>query len=186
MGMEVHFAFSSVCGGVSQVIVLPWFKMMFENGEYIYMLVWGFGLAGRALGGLIHYRIQIPPKYRYSIALAIYVIISVNEGIYLFFPVPVMIVLCFIIGIGGITSYTIRLSATQSYVPDERKGRFNGAFNVLSTAGVLVGELVAGSLSLIMPERIVLLSVMLLCALAALVFIGGGRKYVAPIYNRVG
>ena len=50
----------------------------------------------------------------------------------------------------------------------------------------LVGELAAGSLSLIMPERIVLLSVMLLCALAALVFIGGGRKYVAPIYNRIG
>ena len=186
LAIAVYFAFSSVCGGVSQVIVLPWFKMTFENGEYIYMLVWGFGLAGRALGGLVHYRMRIPPKYRYSLALAIYVIISVNEGIYLFFPIPVMILLCFIVGIGGITSYTIRLSATQSYVPDERKGRFNGAFNVLSTAGALVGELAAGSLSLIMPERIVLLSVMLLCALAALVFIGGGRKYVAPIYNRIG
>lgn len=186
LAIAVYFAFSSVCGGVSQVIVLPWFKMTFENGEYIYMLVWGFGLAGRALGGLVHYRTRIPPKYRYSLALAIYVIISVNEGIYLFFPIPVMILLCFIVGIGGITSYTIRLSATQSYVPDERKGRFNGAFNVLSTAGALVGELAAGSLSLIMPERIVLLSVMLLCALAALVFIGGGRKYVAPIYNRIG
>ena len=186
LAIAVYFAFSSVCGGVSQVIVLPWFKMTFENGEYIYMLVWGFGLAGRALGGLVHYRIRIPPKYRYTLALAIYVIISVNEGIYLFFPIPVMILLCFIVGIGGITSYTIRLSATQSYVPDERKGRFNGAFNVLSTAGALVGELAAGSLSLIMPERIVLLSVMLLCALSALVFIGGGRKYVAPIYNRVG
>ena len=186
LAIAVYFAFSSVCGGVSQVIVLPWFKMTFENGEYIYMLVWGFGLAGRALGGLVHYRIRIPPKYRYSLALAIYVIISINEGIYLFFPIPVMILLCFIVGIGGITSYTIRLSATQSYVPDERKGRFNGAFNVLSTAGALVGELAAGSLSLIMPERIVLLSVMLLCALAALAFIGGGRRYVAPIYNRVG
>ena len=31
---------------------------------------------------------------------------------------------------------------------------------------------------------VVLLAVMLLCALAAAVFIGGGRKHVALIYNR--
>ena len=113
-----------------------------------------------------------------------YLVISVLEGVYLFTPVPVMMIFCFIVGIGGITSYTIRISATQSYVPDERKGRFNGAFNMLSTAGALLGEVLAGVLTLLIPERVVLLAVMLLCALAAAVFIGGGRKHVAPIYNR--
>ena len=95
-----------------------------------------------------------------------------------------MMVMCFIVGVGGITSYTIRISATQSYVPDERKGRFNGAFNMLSTAGALVGEVLAGSLALIMSERVVLLVAMLLCALAAIVFIGGGKEHVSYIYNR--
>ena len=184
LAIAIYFAVSSICGGVSTVIVLPWFKAAFPNGEYMYMLVWGMALAGRAIGGLIHYRIKIPTKYRYAAALAVYVLISVNEGIYLFTPIPVMMLLCFIVGIGGITSYTIRISATQSYVPDERKGRFNGAFNMLSTAGALLGELAAGTLSLIMPERIVLLSVMLLCALAAIVIIGGGKEHIAPIYNR--
>ena len=148
------------------------------------MLVWGMALVGRAVGGLIHYRIRIPPKYRYTTALAVYIIISAAEGIYLFTPIPVMMLFCFIIGIGGITSYTIRVSATQSYVPDERKGRFNGAFNMLSTAGALIGELVAGTASQVMPERILLMTVMLLCAAAAIVFIGGGGKYVAVVYNR--
>lgn len=184
LAIAVYFAVSSICGGVSTVIVLPWFKSAFPNGEYVYMLVWGMALAGRAIGGLIHYRIKIPPKYRYAIALAVYVLISLNEGIYLFTPIPVMMLLCFIVGIGGITSYTIRVSATQSYVPDERKGRFNGAFNMLSTAGALLGELAAGTLSLIMPERVVLLSVMLLCALAAIIIIGGGKENIACIYNR--
>ena len=184
LAVAVYFAFSSICGGVSTVIVLPWFKATFENGEYLYMLVWGTALAARALGGLIHYQINIPPKYRYQIALTVYVVISICEGIYLFFPIPVMMCLCFIVGIGGITSYTIRISATQSYVPDERKGRFNGAFNMLSTAGALAGEVLAGLLTLIVPERIVLLIVMLLCALAAVIFIGGGRTHVAYIYNR--
>ncbi len=184
LAVAIYFGFSSICGGVSTVIVLPWFKAAYPNGEYLYMLVWGMALVGRAVGGLIHYRIRIPPKYRYATALAVYVTISVAEGIYLFTPIPTMMLFCFIIGIGGITSYTIRVSATQSYVPDERKGRFNGAFNMLSTAGALIGELVAGTVSQIMPERILLMTVMLLCAAAAIVFIGGGGKHVAAVYNR--
>ena len=184
LAIAVYFAFSAVCGGVSSVLVLPWFKSTYENGEYLYMLVWGTALAARFIGGLIHYRIKIPSKHRFKTALIVYVVISVCEGVYLFTPIPVMMLLCFIVGIGGITSYTIRVSATQSYVPDERKGRFNGAFNMLSPAGALAGELAAGTLTLFIPERTLLLSVMLLCALAAIVFIGGGQRHVAPIYNR--
>lgn len=184
LAVAIYFFFSAICGGVSSVIVLPWFKSAFNNGEYYYMLVWGTALVGRAIGGLIHYRVTIPAKYRYTAALTVYLVISVLEGVYLFTPVPVMMIFCFIVGIGGITSYTIRISATQSYVPDERKGRFNGAFNMLSTAGALLGEVLAGVLTLLIPERVVLLAVMLLCALAAAIFIGGGKKHVALIYNR--
>ena len=184
LAVAIYFAFSAVCGGVSTVIVLPWFKGTYPNGEYLYMLVWGMALIGRALGGLVHYRVRIPPKHRYRTALTVYVVISLLEGVYLFTPIPVMMAMCFIVGVGGITSYTIRVSATQSYVPDERKGRFNGAFNMLSTAGALAGEVLAGGLTLVLPERVVLLGAMLVCALAALVFIGGGREHVAYIYNR--
>ena len=184
LAVAIYFFFSAICGGVSSVIVLPWFKSAFNNGEYYYMLVWGTALVGRAIGGLIHYRVTIPAKYRYTAALSVYLVISVLEGVYLFTPVPVMMIFCFIVGIGGITSYTIRISATQSYVPDERKGRFNGAFNMLSTAGAMLGEVLAGVLTLLIPERVVLLAVMLLCALAAAIFIGGGKKHVALIYNR--
>ncbi len=184
LSIAVYFFFSAICGGVSSVIVLPWFKGMYENGEYLYMLVWGMALVGRALGGLIHYRVNIPARNRFNTALTVYIVISVLEGVYLFTPIPVMMAMCFLVGIGGVTSYTIRISATQSYVPDERKGRFNGAFNMLSTLGALLGEVLAGALTVLVPERLVLLSVMLLCALAAVAVIGGGRRYVAPIYNR--
>ena len=184
LAIALYFAFSAITGGVSTVIVLPWFKSVYENGEYLYMLVWGMALVGRAIGGMVHYRVNIPPQYRYRTALTVYIVISVLEGVYLFTPIPVMMALCFIVGVGGITSYTIRISATQSYVPDERKGRFNGAFNMISTAGALLGEVLAGGLTLLLPERVVLLGAMLLCALAAIVFIGGGREHVAYIYNR--
>ena len=184
LAVAAYFAFSSICGGVSSVIILPYFKKTFENGEYWYMFVMGFSLAGRALGGLLHYRITIPAPVRYGLALAVYIVINLFEGTFLFFPVPVMMLMCFIVGVCGITSYTIRVSATQSYVPDGRKGRFNGAFGMLSTLGALTGEFAAGAMTVFYPERTVLLSSMLLCTLAALVFIGGGRRFVAPIYNR--
>ena len=184
LAIAAYFAFSSICGGVSSVIILPYFKKTFENGEYWYMFVMGFSLAGRALGGLLHYRITIPAPVRYGLALAVYIVINLFEGPFLFFPVPVMMLMCFIVGVCGITSYTIRVSATQSYVPDGRKGRFNGAFGMLSTLGALIGEFAAGAMTVFYPERTVLLSSMLLCTLAALIFIGGGRRFVAPIYNR--
>ena len=148
------------------------------------MLVWGTALVGRAIGGGIHYIMNIPVHLKYRVALAVYIVISLMEAFYLFFPVPVMMAMCFMVGIGGVTSYTIRISATQSYVPDEKKGRFNGVFNMINTVGCLFGELLAGALTIIMPERIVLMSALLLCALAAVVFIGGGHKEVSRIYNR--
>ena len=184
LAIAAYFAFSAICGGVSSVIVLPYFKSTFPNGEYWFMFVMAFSLAGRAIGGMIHYRLKIPAAYRYAIALAVYIVISICEGVYLFFSFPVMMLLCFIVGIGGVTSYTIRISATQSYVPDEKKGRFNGAFNMLSTVGALIGEFAAGILTESFSERIILLTAMLLCALAAVVFIGGGKKHVEIIYNR--
>ncbi len=185
LAIAAYFAVSSMCGGVSGVIVLPYFKNTFTDGEYVYMLVWGCSVFARAIGGSIHYKFQIPAKWRYTIALCVYVTISMFEGLYLFTPVPVMMALCFCIGLGGVTSYTIRISATQSYVPHEKKGRFNGAFNMLNTIGALSGELLAGALALILPERVVLSCAMFSCALAAVVIIGGNKRHVAPIYNRV-
>ena len=183
--VALYFAVLAVTGGVSSVISLPYFKNTFDNGEFVYMLVWGCSLAGRAIGGGIHYKTVIPAAKRYAVALAVYVINALNEGFYLFFPVPVMMVMCFFIGLGGVTSYTIRISATQSYVPDEKKGRFNGAFNMLFMAGALIGEMTGGLASQVLPERTVLLIAMLIQAAMALVIIGGAKEEVSRIYNRL-
>ena len=182
--VAIYFAVSSLANGASSVITLPYFKSTFENGEYIYMLVWGMAIFGRAIGGGIHYKMSLPVQKKYSIALTVYVIISLCEGFYLYCPLPVMMASCFLTGILGVTSYTIRISATQSYVPDEKKGRFNGAFNMLNTVGSFTGNLLAGALTAFLPARGVLTGFMLIAVAAAILVIGGGRKSVAAIYNR--
>lgn len=183
LAIAVYFLFSFLSSGMTGVVTLPYFRNTFENGEYVFMLTWGMASAARFIGGLLHYRFQLPEKARYGIALMVYISISLLEGAYLFFPVPIMMCMTFTTGILGVTSYTIRISATQKYVPDEKKGRFNGAFNTLCTSGMVVGQAAAGAMSLVMGERAVVVIANALCLLAAIVVIGGSRKAVSRIYN---
>ena len=184
LAVTLYFTAMSVAGGASQVITLPWFKGAFDNGEYLYMFVSIFSVIGRSLGGVIHYKIQLPAAKKFGIALFVYVSISIVEAFYLYTPLYSMAIGSFIIGIFGVTSYNIRVSATQSHVPHEMKGRFNGAFFMLNTVGALTGELLAGVLSEAIPMRATLMVFMLFNALSALVIIGGNKKHVAPLYNR--
>ena len=69
-------------------------------------------------------------------------------------------------------------------MPDDTKGRFNGAFQVLSTSGALIAEFFAGVLTIYMDQRVVLLLFELLSVGAVIVFVGFNARYVKPIYNR--
>ena len=148
------------------------------------MTTWGFSVAGRGIGGLLQYKIKYPAAIKYGLAFAVYCAVNVLEGSYLYLPVNGMRAACFLVGILGVTSYTIRSSATQSYVPDDRKGRFNGAFLMLTTSGSLLGELLAGVCTAFLPMRTVLALFMGVALVAAFVIIGGGRRHVRPLYNR--
>lgn len=183
LAIAAYFTFSSLFGGVSGAITLPFFKANFTNGEYVYMLVWGMSSVGRAIGGAVHYKTKIKTSAKYTVALTVYIVISVLEGVYLYLPVGIMMVMCFMNGILGVTSYNIRISATQSYVPDEKKGRFNAAFTMLNTVGCLLGELFAGIFSIVIPERMIITIFSAVCAAAAVIFIGGSKKSVSAIYN---
>lgn len=184
LAVTVYFTVISLAGGASSVITLPWFKETFENGEYTYMFVSVFSVIGRGLGGLIHYKFTLPAKRKFKIALFVYVSIALLEAFYLYTNVPIMQACCFMMGILSVTSYNIRISATQYYVPNEIKGRFNGAFLMLNTVGTLLGELAAGFLSEFIPMRATLAVFLVFSAFSALVIIGGNKKHVAPLYNR--
>lgn len=183
LAIAIYFVFSSFAGGVSGSLTLPYFKSSFADGEYIYMLVWGMAAVGRGIGGLIHYKVRLPVQRKFTIALFVYMAISLLEGSYFYFPIWVMMIMCFCSGILGVTSYNIRISATQHYVPDERKGRFNGTFGTLNTLGTLSGQLIAGALAEFLPTRSVISSAMLINLLAAIFVIGCSASSVKKIYN---
>ncbi len=181
--IAAYFTVSALFGGCTSVLMLPYFKSAWANGEYIYMIVFGMATFGRALAGMLHYRFIIPSHFKYTIALVVYISTSLIEGTLLFLPVIVMAVLMLMSGMMGVTSYTIRISATQTYVPDGMKGRFNGAFNMLNTVGMLCGEISAGALGDVISPKYVILAFGLINALAALILIGRNRQSVSAIYN---
>ena len=93
--------------------------------------------------------------------------------------------LCFFaVGILSVTSYNIRISATQSYIPDTKRARFNGTFQMLSSVGSIVGSLTAGSLAEFLPERHVIILMNIVGLAAVYLFMYRGRRHVAAIYNR--
>ena len=182
--IALYFLFSSISGGASNVIYLPYMKANFAHGEYYYLLFGGFMMLGRVLTSSWHYRNKLPVNKKFLITFIVYTTLSLINGALLYLPLTIMFILGFIQGCMGVTSYTIRISATQSYVPDEKKGRFNGAFNMLSVLGCLIGEGIAGVLSELMDMRLVVVLVEVVVFAAAVLIMGGGRKSVAPIYNR--
>lgn len=184
LAVTVYFTISFVSSGAFSAIVLPYFRLNFKDGDYVYLFTMGWMVAGRLLGGAIHYRLRYPTDKKFAIALSVYLITSVIDGIVLYLPFRLMMVLCFTEGLLGVTSYNIRVSATQSYVPDERKGRFNGIFQMATTAGLLLGEFSSGVLTLLFPEREVLAGFMAFSALGAVVIMGGNKKEVEKVYNR--
>ena len=183
LAVVAYFGLNMFACGAMDVLCLPYYKQNFHNGEYIYALVFGMSFIGRAVGGGIHYKFKIPTKLKFIFALTIYIIIAIGEGTYMFLPIGLAAVVCFITGISGVTSYTIRISSTQGYVPDEKKGRYNGAFQLSTTVGLLIGQMSAGLISQRVDERFIVLGGNMIALIAAITIIGGNRKEVAKIYN---
>jgi len=186
-----YFFVCNMAGGVMNTLLLPFFKNNAALYSHIpidvitlYTLITTTGLAGRFAGGLIHYKFKYPAGKKFLIAICVYFACSICDGFKLWLPVPVMFVVFFFVGIISVTSYNIRISATQSYVPDTVRGRFNGTFQMITTMGTLTGQIVAGSLGEFLPERTILIGMTVLNCTAIFLTMFRHREDVKPLYNR--
>ncbi|MCE5189742.1 MAG: MFS transporter [Eubacteriales bacterium] len=171
---------SSVC----MTLTLPYFKSLTGvDGVMQYTFVMGANTIGRLVGGSVHYFFRYPEKKKYNIALIVYVAISVIDGAYLFFPFWVMLAIMFLDGMLGVTSYNIRISSTQNYLPDEMRGRFNGLFQMLIILGTIGGQLVAGAVGDTLPIRWVVAAAMAVTLISVFVIVIPNGESVKKIYN---
>jgi len=188
--VALYFMVSSIAGSAEQ-LQLPYFLNHADRfaawpvaAATLYAVLSNFMTAGRFAGGVVQYKLHIPREKKFSAALFVYVVIEALSGSLLFLPVPWMAVSFFLQGVLGVTSYTIRTAATQSYVPDAKRARFNGAFQMLTSLGAVVGSLVVGALAEVLPERLIAVAASVLALGAVYLFICRGREHVKKIYNR--
>lgn len=202
LAIALYFFVMMLGSGVGNTLTLPFFKsfdfsnvalpqwlMQFAQNEDglgvgIYTLVMSVSTVGRLIGGLLHYRFRYPVAHKFTIAIVVYIVVSFIEGLYLFAPVIIMMILMLFYGALGVTSYNIRISATQNYVPNEKRGRFNGIFHMINMLGMTLGQLIAGALGDIISPRLIILVANILCIIFCFVIMIPKREEVKLIYNR--
>jgi len=165
-------------------LILPYFRDTPSLGVMLFSLIMSCTVIGRLVGGAVQYRLDYPRDKKFTIALCVYISICVVESTFLFTPVYVMAIMCFSTGLLAVTSYNIRLSTTQSYIPDEKRARFNGAFQMIMNTGMIIGQLTSGALADAIPIRAVVILFNAISFVAAFAVMWRGRRHVKPIYNR--
>lgn len=182
--ITAYFAVTMLFTGGAETLFLPYFKSVESLGVMRYTIVMGANVLGRLLGGLVHYRFRYPVGSKFNIALFVYVVSSAIAAVLLFLPMDLMFVMMLISGIICVTSYNIRISATQNYVPDNVRARFNGSFQMLCTLGGIIGQLTAGAIAEFLPVRGIVLVANCINIGAVYFLMYRGRESVKPIYNR--
>ena len=188
--ITLYFMVSGFAGGTGE-LYLPFFRnnaqlfvMWPVAAATLYAVVTNFSVVGRMIGGVIHYKTKLPVNKKFAIALTVYAVIAVLDGVCLWTPVPVMCLLMLLTGLLSVTSYNIRIASTQTYIPDGKRARFSGTFSMLCSLGGIAGSLAAGGLAEVMPERWAIMILASIGLLGVYFFMYRGRKHVAAIYNR--
>lgn len=189
--ITLYFMVSSFTGSGSESLYLPFFRnhaALFAAWPVaavtLYTMIANCSVVGRFVGGLVHYKVKISAEKKFAIAFCVYLTIAALDGVVLYLPVPVMAAVFFVYGLLGVTSYNIRIAATQSYIPDTKRARFNGTFQMFNSLGSIGGSLTAGALAEVFPERGIILGLAAVSVAAAYLLVFRNRKPVAAIFNR--
>lgn len=179
-----YFFVSMMLMGVSGTLLLPYFKSSPNLDVSQYSVLMACNTAGRMIGGALHYKFKYPTHLKFRIALIVYCTISTIDGALLFMGYPAMLTCYLFYGMLSVTSYNIRTSGTQSYVDSVKRGRFNGLFMMITTAGQMIGQLVAGIMGEFIYIPYILVGFNIFNFLAALLIMLRNKKQVSVIYNQ--
>lgn len=179
-----YFAVTMFAAGVVQTLLLPFFKSTPNLNTTHYSLVMSSQTLGRIIGGFIHYKIVYPAHKKYTIAVFVYAIVSLLDVIFFFSPFKLMMLIYLVYGVLAVTSFNIRTSATQSYVPNEKRGRFNGIFSVVTMLGMVLGELLAGILGEFIYIPYIIVMTGMINIIAVYVYIMKNKSDIKLVYNR--
>lgn len=157
-GLRNIYAYLGVSNGVSTGNWLM-YQAFFQTSPLLGVTLFGFlrsaETLGRAIGGVLQYRIEVDPKKRYGFTKFVYTIYESIDMTMLFLPYPLMLVGRFLCGILGVSSATIREAAVQSYLPREKRAKIHALSESYFSISIIVFQFLAGWLGELLDYRLV-------------------------------
>lgn len=192
LAITIYFFVISMCGAAQSSLMLPYFRSIpsFDlfglsiSGTWVYLIVFGCSTVGRVIGGNVQYKVKFAREKKYGVAVFVYCATNLITMWLLHLPLVAMMPCMLVEGMLSVTSYNIRISSTQAYVPDQKRGRFNGAFMFFNNLGTLLGQLFVvfiGDVEFSVPWLITCIFGFNL--IAVFITIVPASKYIKPIYN---
>ncbi len=175
-GLRNIYTYLGVSNGVSMGNWLM-YQAYFQTTAALGVTLFGFlrsaETLGRAIGGVLQYRIEVPPKKRYGFTKFVYTVYESIDMSMLFLPYPLMLVGRFVCGILGVSSATIREAAVQSYLPREMRARVNALTETYFSLSIILFQFLAGWLGEMLSYRtvVVILGSLVLVTIFSLIFV---------------
>ena len=186
-GLLRIYSYMPVCQGISQATD-PLIRAVFRTTPGLDITMYAFfttaEFIGRTIGGFVHYRFEIPPERRFSLAYLVYITYSLMDTVLLWLGFPLMLINRSICGFLGINSATLRESSVQNYLPDHMRAKINAVFNALYALVPTVLTIAVGALGEVMDYRLCVSLVSLFGVLPCYLIMWRGRDAVKTVYNR--
>ena len=186
-GLLRIYGYMPITQGISQAtepLIRAWFRTAPGLNLTMYALFTTAEFIGRSIGGLVHYKFEIPPEKRFSLAYLVYVTYNIMDTVLLWLGFPLMLVNRGICGFLGINSATLRASSVQNYLPDNMRAKVNAVFNMLYALVPTLLTLAVGTLGEMMDYRLCVTLVSAAGLLPCYLIMWRGREDVKKVYNR--
>lgn len=186
-GLLRIYGYMPITQGISQAtepLIRAWFRTAPGLNLTMYALFTTAEFIGRTVGGLIHYKVEIPPEKRFSLAYLVYVTYNIMDTVLLWLGFPLMLLNRGICGFLGINSATLRASSVQNYLPDNMRAKVNAVFNMLYALVPTLLTLAVGALGEVMDYRLCVTLVSAAGLLPCYLIMWRGREDVKKVYNR--
>lgn len=186
-GLLRIYGYMPITQGISQAtepLIRAWFRTSPGLNLTMYALFTTAEFIGRTVGGLVHYKVQIPPEKRFSLAYLVYVTYNIMDTVLLWLGFPLMLLNRGICGFLGINSATLRESSVQNYLPDNMRAKVNAVFNMLYALVPTLLTLAVGALGEVMDYRLCVTLVSAAGLLPCYLIMWRGREDVKKVYNR--
>lgn len=185
-GIGAIYTYMAVTNGVCTAyspILVAFFRTTPGLSAALYSWFTVAEFAGRSLGGLLHYHVEIPPKKRFSFAFLVYQTYELMDMLLLWLPYPLMLASRAVCGFLGINSATLREQAVQSYLPDELRAKLNAFFSVSVSAVTCVLTLIVGALGEVLDWRVCVTLCGAAACLTCWLTIWRRRREVGKVYE---